>query len=204
MRVYEIEIGASLGTTTAGGQPCSRHRMTVSYSDLDGFMRVSAKDGVTYVATRRMDDTTGWDLLQYLAADGSPTGEFIMEAAGNWDYIQQVSPTTGIKALLATRRDLIRARSETSFDVLTGEGKFVRTCTVPTSIFSNLLVCLANNDAIFTGGYQYGATYGSFDLGVTWQQFTVWGARGSARPPLVPPNSPDLEQLALTPPLFPT
>lgn len=151
--------------------------MTVSYSDLDGFMRVSAKDGVTYVATRRMHDTTGWDLLQYLAPDGSPTGEFIMEAAGKWDYIRRVSPTTGNTALLATRRNLIWARSETSFDVLTGEGEFVRTCTMPTSIFSNPLVCLANNDAIFTGGYQYGATYGSFDLGVTWQQFTVWGAR---------------------------
>jgi len=180
--------------------------MTVGYSDLDGFMRVSAKDGVTYVATRRKDNTTGWDLLQYFAADGTPTGEFIMEAAGKWDYLQYFSPTSGGAALLATRRNLIRARSgsDTSFDVLTSEGEFVRTCTAQSSLGTYPLVSLANDDAIFTGGYQYTTTYGSFDLGVTWQQFTVWGARGSSRLPLVPPNSPGLEQLALTPPLFPT
>ncbi len=88
--------------------------------------------------------------------------------------------------------------------MLTLEGEFVRTCTAPSSLGANPLVCLANADAIFTGDYQYGTTYGSFDLGVTWQQFTVWGARGSARPPLVPPNTPGLDQLATTLPLFPT
>ncbi|MEE8629676.1 MULTISPECIES: hypothetical protein [Methylobacterium] len=202
LTVHEIELGPSTGSGTLGGQAVTKHRMTVHLTKLEGFIVID-KSSVRFIATAQASDDTGYDVAQYVNADGSPSSEFVMDGYGYWSYIQPQLVMAGATPIKVTVNNLLTAPYDargglalTSWNVLDLAGTFVRTGSFPPNYvqsgggYSYSVILLASADLLMSPILEYGTGWGSFDLGTTWVSLTGWGPRGSTKP--TAPRPPDL------------
>ncbi len=140
-------------------------------------------------------DDTGYDVAQYVNADRSASGEFVMDAPfGFWAYSQPQLGLAGSTPVKVTVNNLITAPFDgkvalalTAWNVLDLAGVFVRTGSFPPNYVQNgaysyKLLLLASADMLMMPIQAYGTGWASYDLGTSWFTVTGWGPRGSTKP----------------------
>jgi hypothetical protein len=134
---HEIELRPSTGTGTVNGQPVTKHRMVVHLTRLEGFV-VLDKTSSRFITTGQATDDTGYDLAQYVNADGSASGEFVTDGFGFWSYSQPTLKMSGAKPIRVTVNNLLAAPYDANgnvslapWNVLDLGGVFVKTDSFP-------------------------------------------------------------------------
>ncbi len=178
--VHEIEIGPATGS----GSGVTYHTMAYHASTYTGVLIIEG-NATRFITTGQssIDDTV--QLSQYVNGDGSPSGEFIVTSAGQWNYVPPQSSQPLVSAFLVTINNILtKGRQAGTFDVLDLNGTYVKTSAYPpgtTGTANNMgMYLLQSPDALVTAMQTYQAPgYISLDLGATWQSIQAWGPRGS-------------------------
>lgn len=187
--VTEIEIGPSTGTARLSGQDVTLHGMVEHLSTYVGYIVLSGSTTTFVVlASSTVDRTT--PVSQYLASDGTASGEFAMTSSGVWSYIAPVQTLTGSRPLTVTARNILATPLDqngntpsgpnTPFNVTDLAGQFVKTGSTPPD--GGTIYRLLNADVLLSTGRIYSTCYASYDLGGSWQRIQLWGPRGSTDP----------------------
>lgn len=204
--IRETELGPSTGTVMLDGQPCTQHVLTSFLQDVAGFLRVPAKEGVKLAVTLQTDYATSRDVLQYVNADGSPSGEFAFANSGVWrsgNWSDNGSAPTGAGPYLATVTNLISSKGSNNYVLHDSEGVVLKTFTGP--ILNGQAVpftCLPNLNWLIAPVDLYQDTVCSADNGASWQPVSFREPRGSTRPPSSFPGTNELAEVNRGGPLF--